>query len=1240
MNEEQQRKYNCNKCVSFRKTREEFGGLSNMAGGYPLCVNGVRIRSSEALYQACRFPYRPDVQELIIEQKSPMTAKMVSKPHREDTRSDWLKVRVSVMRWALRVKLAMHFEKFGGLLLATGERPIVEDSRRDDFWGAVKQEDGIFVGMNVLGRLLMELREQLKELESSTLRIVEPLSIPDFLLFGKPIRTVRSPLAHSKNRGGMVSTGRSLFDNTPSLSASPLHAPNGHSKGARQPGIAFTSDKLREKNEADMEYPKRLIEVDLPIRRISEESERDQNKRKAHLHGMHVWWATRPLAACRAVICAALWPDPADENCPSAFREEAYQAMADLREQVQKGKLSADQREAREPVSRISFPDDENDLTGLRGALLDFIAEFSGWDMAVNKFFLQTSRRITQAAHRSLNSAPGDKPLVVDPFAGAGSIPFEALRVGGEAFASDLNPVAVLLNRVALEYIPKYGERLSEVVPKWGNIVLERAREELEKFYPPEPDGSIPLTYLWARTIQCEGPGCGAEIPLMGTLWLARKKDPKKALDYEGDTESKDITFDIFEPASASDLPDTIVRGFKATCPVCGYTTPYKSVRSQLRDKDGGTHDARLIAVITLAEDGSRGYRLADEDDLAAVKRAEEEAKSFSEISASIDINLEESTPKSRGPGASRAFSLHKYGIESFSDLYTRRQALALGTFGRIISDIEDQVVAETDDPTLARAVATCLGLAVSNMSHYLSSVSIYSYDHMISAFIQGSGLAMRPDFAEANPLMPRLVGGFEYALKKVCEILDREGEVCMTGGTAQEQDATSLQLPDESAPAVVTDPPYYDQVPYASLSDFCYVWLKRILGREHPDLFGEELTPKAGECILDPGDPVEGSQDKDKKFFENTMEKALAECQRVLTPTGCAVVLFAHKTTEGWDAMLSALTRAGWTVTASWPIETERGARLRAKGSAALASSVFLVCRPRKRTAGRTEGEYVGDWRDVLQSLPQRIGEWLPRLSEEGIVGADAIFACLGPALEVFSQYDRVEKASGREVTLREYLEHVWSAVAREALDMVFEGGDVSGFEEDARLTAMWLWTFSTGTNGENGNGSKIAHGGGFGLEYDAARKIAQGLGAHLQELESVVEVSGDAARLLRVAERTKYLFGKGEPETPRGKRSRSSQQTNLFEELEEAEQESGGWGAEGVPGPGETTLDRVHQAMILFATNRTQAMRRFLVEEGAGRDQRFWRLAQALSALYPQNTDEKRWVDGVLARKKSLSL
>jgi len=345
--------------------------------------------------------------------------------------------------------------------------------------------------------------------------------------------------------------------------------------------------------------PRRLIEVDLPIRTISAHARKDQNIRKGHLHTIHVWWATRPLASCRAVILATLLPDPVDEHCPQAFRKEAAKLMKQF-------------------TGR-----DLDDPMNLRQALLQFIADFAAWQNGVNPLYVETARKLVAAAH------PEGKPLVLDSFAGAGSIPFEALRVGAEAFAGDLNPIPVLLNKVALEYLPRYGRDLAEAVGKWGQWVLERARKRLGKYYPPDEHGHIPLAYIWARTIRCEGPGCGAEVPLLGMLWLSKKKNNLVALRYRGDRQTRRVEVEIFQPKSEKEVQPPIVRRFAATCPCCGYTTPYKSTREQLRAKRGGTQDARLIAVITLDEHGGRHFRLPTEADREAAEAA---ARDLAEI--------------------------------------------------------------------------------------------------------------------------------------------------------------------------------------------------------------------------------------------------------------------------------------------------------------------------------------------------------------------------------------------------------------------------------------------------------------------------------------------------------------------------------------------------------------------------------------------------------------------------------
>lgn len=1018
-------------------------------------------------------------------------------------------------------------------------------------------------------------------------------------------------------------------------------------------------------------YPKRLIEVDLPIKKISAHARREKSIRHGHISTLHIWWARRPLAACRAVLCAALWPDPADPLCPQKFRDDACRLINGFATKAASDKVLAQRcsHDAWKKWQALAKTDGgldalkETHWNVLRFALLDFIADFADWDNSSVPDYLEISRALTQSAHEALGGAPGTQPLVMDPFAGGGSIPLEALRIGAHPFATDLNPIPVLLNRVVLDYIPRHGQRLADEVREWGAWIKHEGEKELARYFPKDEDGASPIAYLWARTVRCEGPGCGVEIPLVRAPWLVKKARRSLALQFVPNPSAKRIDFRIIvkdhqnwvdqsEPKTRVANPtfDGTVKRGAATCPCCGYTTPNESVRRQLQARFGGANDARLLAVVTAKEgDSERKYRLANQADIAAVAAARGEL-SRQAANHGLGISL---VPDEELPAMSGVFNAPLYGHATWGSLFTSRQALTLVTLARLVKEVGRRLHA-TCAPDLALAVQTCLAFAVDRQADYLSCLCTWHYHNRekINHTFARQALPFIWDFAE-TVFSGTGSGNWSGLLDWTIMALEG-GAPGQTPGEVEKAPAQRSPLPDDSAQAFATDPPYYNAVPYADLSDFFYVWLRRTVGDQYPGLFDGPLSPKDSEiCEMAGWDPVRYGY-KTGAWFEARMKEALAEGHRVLMPSGLGIVVFAHKTTSGWEALLQAMIDAGWTVTGSWPIDTEMGTRLRAHDSAALASSVHLVCRPRKTVAGSTSDDEVGDWRDILAELPPRIHEWMPRLHAEGVVGADAIFACLGPALEIFSRYSRVERPDGGQVTLKDYMEYVWAAVSKEAISMIFAGADTSGFEEDARLTAMWLWTLGPGpSNGEaadtgdtedteNDSDEKPAKAmktSGFTLEYDAARKIAQGLGAHLEQLINLVEVKGETARLLPVAERTQALFGKEGTDSPAVKRKKSPQLSipGLFEELEG---EEGGWTLQSATKPGGTTLDRLHQAMILFAAGRGEALRRFLVDEGAGKDQRFWRLAQSLCALYPSGTDERRWSEGVLARKKGLGL
>lgn len=467
--------------------------------------------------------------------------------------------------------------------------------------------------------------------------------------------------------------------------------------------------------------------------------------------------------------------------------------------------------------------------------------------------------------------------------------------------------------------------------------------------------------------------------------------------------------------------------------------------------------------------------------------------------------------------------------------------------------------------------------------------------------------------------------------------------------------------------------------MPYADLSDFFFVWLKRTLPN-HPlfrDPFdpNNPLTPKLREAVQDEIKLVDG-RPKDSAFFEETMAKAFSEGRRVLSDDGVGCVVFAHKTTEGWEALLSGLIRGGWVITASWPVATERPGRLRSQESAALATSIHLVCRPRTQ-------DKIGDWGEVFRELPNRVGDWMERLESEGVRGADLVFACIGPALEVYSRYAKVVDAEEREIPLggnpeakephlRGYLSYVWEVVGRTALEQILgtaearaRNGAAGALEEDARLTALFLWTMQS-TNGSeqkaNGNGaedetpedddeddaaSTRASKKGFSLLFDVVRRFAQPLGIRLPEWEGrIIETKKGVVRLLSVSERALQLFGEEGAEVVADRLETDSRLplTGWLPGLEPKPTAPSikGRGRKSATGgrvSGEslrthreaTTLDRVHAAMILQSSGRANALRALLkAEQERGPD--FVRLANALSALYPKDSEEKRLLDAML--------
>jgi len=994
---------------------------------------------------------------------------------------------------------------------------------------------------------------------------------------------------------------------------------------------------------------KRLAEVDFPIAVVSKHAAREKSIRHGHPSTLHLWWARRPLAACRAMLLALLLPDPGDPLCPEDFKGKA--------------------RELLPRVQGKPGPADED----LRKALLKFIGDFANWDLSANQTYLEVSRGLVKAAH------PAETPLVVDPFAGGGSIPLEALRLGCETFASDLNPVACLILKVMLEDIPRHGPELAEELRQVGAQVKKAAEKELGELYPVDKDGARPIAYLWARTVRCESPNCGAEIPLVRSFWLCKKANRRRALRpkvVRPKGQTPQVVFEIFEPKKESEVAGGTVNRAKAACPCCGMVLPPERVRAQLAAQHGGADvvfdkagrrigGAGLLAVVTLNQDEEgRQYRLSAERDYEAVRKAVEGLEKV--VAEKLANGLSTVPDEPLPPIGTLGFRVQRYGMLQWGDLFTARQKLALVTLLR-------QIAATASDLPAAKEIAS---LALSRFADISNALCRWE-----NTKTQARNLFTRQaipivwDFAEPG-LFGDQAGDYLVTLGTMARVID----VLPKGRSAQVQlaDACGSPLPDETAGVWFTDPPYYDAIPYSDLSDFFFVWLKRTLP-DHPllrDPFDPQngLTPKTREAVQDETKEFNGSP-KDRHFFEKAMAAAFAEGRRVLRDEGLGCVVFAHKTTEGWEALLSGMIRGGWVITGSWPIATESGTRLRARESAALATSIHLVCRP------RTEDK-VGDWGQVLRELPARVGDWMERLQAEGVRGADLVFACIGPALEIYSRNSKVVDAEEREIPLggdpeasephkRGFLAYVWEVVGRTALEHVLGTAEAKArnsaagaLEEDARLTALFLWTLQS-TNGEANHRGDAEHAEeeadedeedsvpsgsqrfkGFSLVFDVVRRFAQPLGIHLPEWEGrIIETTRGVVRLLPIGERSRQLFGEegASAVADRIERTPTGQvQLALFTDSG-AEPEIKGRGrgrkrAAAVVGDEAlrthreaTTLDRIHAAMLLQAGGRTNALRALLeAEQQRGPD--FLRLANALSALYPRDSEEKRLLDAML--------
>lgn len=877
---------------------------------------------------------------------------------------------------------------------------------------------------------------------------------------------------------------------------------------------------------------RRLIEVTFPLQQTSIDSVHEKNVRHGHISTLHIWPARRPLAASRAALIATLLPDPGD---PKKRKEILERLAGKLVEKDVKKKLPSGKTEIVKTFETV-------------GGILHWGRE-SGPDL---EWFREEIKK----------AYGGRAPKVLDPFAGGGAIPLEAMRLGCEVTAVDINPVAWFILKCTLEYPQKvagqtrrlpdfaiadrefmesffkgqglkgaslrtqltklFGEdaapsqmsAFDELEPlleadlawhvrAWGRWVLKEARKELAPFYPTYAsfealDGStpkgkeglqelVPLTadgvadvaslnkefsedylknpkkprwvakptvaYLWARTVTCKN--CRATIPLLKTRWLCKKAKKRVVLEMAPKADKSGVEFAILmdapvvgQNAAARREHDkrfgagTMSRS-GAQCPCCGAIMTMEDVRLEGRASRLGN------IVCAVISDGSSGkeYR---------VPTPHETVSSVAIQSLLDQFDRQHSLGVPREPLASAealGFRVPLYGFDTWDKLFLPRQLASLATLVSSIRAARQSLMMDTE---FCEPIIAYLSCALSRQADYLSTITIWlqgleAVAHTFTRF----ALPITWDFIEANPLSGR-TGDFAGAIEWVAKVCDHLLTIGIVSSARIINDSAITPLSSGGYDVVVTDPPYYDAIPYSDLMDFFYVWLRRVFfdaGGELGSSFAASLSPKwnpktnDGE-LIDDSSRFGGDSQASKRSYEDGMARAFLACNESLGPAGRMVVVFAHKHPDAWETLVAAIIRAGFVVDGSWPIQTERVARMRAFGSAALSSSIWLVCRKRAETTR------PGWDNRVLEDMHRNITLRLRDFWDAGIRGPDFVWAATGPALEAYSQHPVVKKANspGELMSVTEFLQHVRRIVVDFVVGRVLSG-DGSGAQEASGL-------------------------------------------------------------------------------------------------------------------------------------------------------------------------------------------
>lgn len=813
-------------------------------------------------------------------------------------------------------------------------------------------------------------------------------------------------------------------------------------------------------------YRKKLIETSLPLEAINAAASREKSIRHGHPSTLHLYWSRKPLAATRAVWFAQLVDDPASR--PDRFPTKEEQ----------------DKERAR---------------------LHHLIEDLVIWENSNNEELLERAKKEIRLSNE------GELPVALDPFAGGGAVPLEAQRLGLVPEASDLNPLAVILNKAMIEYPPKFNgwepfhpgakkqrhyqraEGLAEDIRYYGEWMREKAWQKIGHLYPTVkgPDGRerTVIAWKWARTVQSPNPANPIETPLVSSWWLSKKKG--KEAWIKATVENGEVQYEVQNNPDGPKGKEDGTRVGRAARSIADDTP----IATQYLKDEGlaGRMGSHLLAVVA---DGSPGRLYIDSD----VEQAQ-----------AADVSAPTQLPEGKLAYDPRNLWAPQYGLTEFSDLFTNRQLVAMTTFSDLVQDAREQVFADALAKGLkagkplseggsganayADAVATYLALAVSRLGDYSSSLCSWHNGRETLRNVFGrQAIPMVWDYAETNPFSSstgNFLGQVAW-IEKVVARLPADPR-----GFAEQADAASR---DYHGKVVQTDPPYYDNIGYSDLSDFFYVWLRRSLTDFQPELVSTMLTPKSEELVASPY--RHGGKAEAERYFVDGFNEVFAKMRQQVDQSVPLALYYAYKqqdahddgkTPTGWHTLLDGLIHAGWQVTATWPMRSELSNRMLARGTNALASSIVLACRPRSEDARAiSRREFV---RDLRRELPDAVH----KLMEGGIAPVDLAQAAIGPGISVFSRYSRVREADGSDMSVRDAL-----LLINNTLDEVLEEQE-SDFDPDTRFAVKWYRQY--GWTKENAG---------------IADQLARSSDTSFGELErgGIFEARGGKARLLAPSE------------------------------------------------------------------------------------------------------------------------